>query len=234
MPALAQRRAARALATIALACALSSCGSATHGNGVASQKPAQILAAAQAAANSAHSVHVAGSIQGNHASESFDVDLLAGRGASGTVTLSGASFQLIEIDGTFYLQGSPAFYERIGGSAAAKLLEGKWLKARATGEKFRPLTRLTDLRRLVASALSEHTDIKSIGTSRVDGRPVVGVSDLQRHETIYVATSGKPYPIEIAKSGSGGGRITFDRWDAPVTLSPPERAIDISKLQAGG
>jgi hypothetical protein len=213
---------------------LSSCGSSTHGNGVASQKPAQILAAAQAAANGARSVHVTGAIKGKHASESFDVELLAGRGARGTVTLSGASFQLIEIDGTFYLQGSPAFYERIGGSAAAKLLEGKWLKAPAAGEKFRPLTRLTDLRSLVASALAEHSDVKAVGARTVDGRQVVGVSDLQRHETIYVATSGKPYPIEIAKSGSGGGRITFDRWDAPVTLSPPERAIDISKLQAGG
>ena len=57
------------------------------------------------------------------------------------------------------------------------------------------------------------------------------VTDASHGGTLDVATTGKPYPIQIRKSGKGGGKISFDRWNAPVTLAAPKNAIDLSQLQ---
>ena len=62
------------------------------------------------------------------------------------------------------------------------------------------------------------------------GHKVIAVNDKSNGGTLYVATTGKPYPIEIVKSGSDGGRVEFDRFNQPVTLTPPANAIDVSKL----
>jgi hypothetical protein len=216
---------------LALACAaLAGCGSSGHG--VASKPPREIIAAALSAAESASSVHVTGSIDARAAHESFDIVIVAGKGAHGTVSTRDSNFELIETGGTVYLRGNAAFYRRIGGAEAARLLHGKWLKAPATGAKLAPLLRLADLHSLVSSSLAGHARLASAGASVVRGVAVVGVRDASAAETVYVATSGRPYPVEIAKTGSGGGTITFDAWDAPVALIPPARAIDISALQA--
>jgi hypothetical protein len=233
-----RRRAARALAALVLlipqGAALAGCGSSSHGNGVASKPPREILAAAQAASDSASSVHVSGSIEGARAHESFDIEILATRGSRGTVTVGGASFELLEAAGTVYVRGDAAFYERIGGKEAARRLEGRWLKAPATDPKLQPLLRLSDLHSLISVSLAGHTGLTSAGTSVVDNVRVVGVRDPAKGETVYVATNGPAYPIEISKSGLGGGTIVLDRWNAPVLLVPPAHAIDISALQPKG
>jgi hypothetical protein len=46
-----------------------------------------------------------------------------------------------------------------------------------------------------------------------------------------VATTGRPFPIEVTKTGANGGSISFDRWDQPVALTIPADALDITQLQ---
>jgi hypothetical protein len=208
------------------------CGGSLHGNGVADKSPSQILAAASAAAAKATSAHVIGSIDAPGSAESFDVQLLAGKGARGKVSLGGASFELIDTGATVYMRGSAAFYRRVGGSLAAKLLRGKWLKAPASDAQFASLKRLTDLRRLIGSVLAGHGAVTKGGSATIEGTPAVAVRDTAKGETVYVATSGQPYPLQITKTGSGGGSISFDRWNAPVTLRAPSQAIDLATLQA--
>jgi hypothetical protein len=235
MSAQPRRRAARAPFALlfALGVALAGCGGSSH-DGVASKPPRAILAAAQAASAKATSVHVSGSIEGASAHESFDIEILAGKGTRGRVTTDGASFELIETAGTVYVKGDAAFYERIGGRAAARRLDGKWLKAPASDPKLQPVLRLTDLQSLISVSLAGHGRLASAGTSVVSNVRVVGVRDAAKGETVYVATSGPPYPIQISKSGLGGGTITLDRWDTPIVIRPPHNAIDISALQPHG
>ena len=45
-----------------------------------------------------------------------------------------------------------------------------------------------------------------------------------------MATTGKPYPIELSKGGSSAQHVDFTQYDASVALSPPAKSIDISKL----
>ena len=223
-----------ALAALLLAVALAACGgsSSSSGSGIADKSPAAILAATKVAADSAKSVHVSGSIVSGSSPITLDMQLLAGKGGRGQLSQDGLSFELIEVGGTVYIKGSPAFYKHIGGGAAAQLLQGKWLKAPATSSNFASLGQLTNLRQLVDQTLSDHGTLSKSGTTTVKGQKVVGITGKSKGGTLYVAATGKPYPIEITKSGSSADSITFDHWDEPLTLSAPANAIDINALQS--
>jgi hypothetical protein len=82
--------------------------------------------------------------------------------------------------------------------------------------------------------LSSHGKLAKGGTSTVAGQKVIAVNDTTMGGTLYVATTGEPYPVEVAKAGSGGGRVVFDHYNQPVSLTAPADAIDITKLQATG
>lgn len=219
-----------------LAIVLAGCGgsSSSSGNGVADKSPNDILAATKAASEDAKSVHVSGSIVSNKSPITLDMSLLAGKGGRGQLSESGLAFELIQVGGTVYIKGTPAFYKHIGGSAAAQLLQGKWLKAPSSSADFASLSQLTDLHQLVNQTLASHGSLKKSGTTTINGQKVVGITDTTKGGTLYIATTGKPYPIAISKDGGGGGRITFDRWNSDVTLAAPKNAIDVAQLQSAG
>lgn len=211
---------------------LAGCGSSSTGNGVASKAPAEIVAAAKAAADGASSVYISGTIVSKGAPISLDMELLAGRGGRGRIAQSGISFELIQVGETIYIDGSPAFYRHIGGSAAAQLFQGKWLKAPAATGEFAPLAALTDQNRLMDSALATQGALRRAGVTTVNGQKAIAIDDVSEGGTLYVAATGKPYPIEVVKDGGKGGTVVFDRWNEPVTLVAPADAIDVTKLQS--
>jgi len=217
------------MSALAVAGAISACGGSS-GNGVASKSPDAIVAAATSAVDSAKSLHVAGSIVSGGSPIMLDLNLVANRGGRGQMSENGLSFRIADLDQVAYINGSPGFWRHFGGSTAAQLLQGKWLKAPASGS-FASFAELTDQRRLVNSLLSGHGTLTKGATSTRDGQQVVAVKDTSKGGTLYVATTGKPYPIEIMKSGAQGGRIVFDRFNESVSLAAPPHALDISKLQ---
>jgi hypothetical protein len=216
-----------------LTSALIGCGgSSPAGNGIASKTPAEIVAAAKAAADEAASVHISGAIV-EGVPLSLDMQLLAGKGGRGRITQNGVTFELITLGGTVYIKGSPAFYRQIGGRAAAQLFQGKWLKAPAASGQFAPISALTDLRKLVDTTLASHGTLAKGAAATVGGRKVLAVNDLEKGGVLYVAATGKPYPAEVARGGGKGGHVVFDRWNEAVTISPPRNAINLTQLQAG-
>jgi len=212
----------------------SSSSSSSSGNGLADKSPADILAATKVASDAASTVHVFGSIVSDGSPITLDMNLLAGKGGRGQLSESGLAFELIQVGKTVYIKGSNAFYKHIGGTAAAQLLEGKWLKAPASDSDFASLSQLTDLRQLVDQTLASHGTLTKAGTSTAAGQKVIGITDKTKGGTLYIAATGQPYPVEISKAGSGGGKITFDRWNKTVTLAAPANAIDVAQLQAAG
>jgi hypothetical protein len=225
-----------AIAVALVALVLAGCGGSgdSSSNGIASKTPTEILAAATAAANSASSVHVSGSIVSGGSPITLDLELVAGKGGRGQISEDGLSFNLIQVGGTAYISGSPAFYSHFGGPTAEKLLAGKWLKAPASSGSFSSLGSLTDLDQLLGTALSDHGALTKGPTTTIDGQQVLSVTDASHGGILYVATTGKPYPIEIYKTGKTGGKISFDHWNAPVTLTAPANAIDLSQLESHG
>lgn len=217
------------IATVVSACGGSNSSSTSSGNGVAAKSPDAIVTAASNALQGVKSVNVAGAFVSSGTSTSLNLDIASKEGGKGSMAQNGLSFQLVAIGNEVYINASPAFWRHFGGSAAATLFNGKWLKAPATGQ-FSSLSSLTNLDTLFNKLLGQHGTLTKGTTTTVNGQPVIGVTDTTNGGTLYVATTGEPYPVEIVKTGSGGGRLTFSRYNVPVTLTAPANAIDITQL----
>ncbi len=214
-----------------IAVALAGCGGSSSGNGVSSKSASQILAASKAAAADASSVHVAGSLTSGATPITLDLDLVSGHGGRGQISEGGLSFELIVLDDTVYIKGSPAFYSHFGGSAAAQLFQGKWLRSPATGGELASLASLTNFGRLLEQTLASSGVLAKGATSTIAGAPVIELRDTSKNGSLYVATTGQPYPVEIVKRGAETGRISFTRWNEHVSLSAPAGAIELGQLQ---
>ncbi|HWY89520.1 MAG TPA: hypothetical protein VNY31_02510 [Solirubrobacteraceae bacterium] len=221
-------------AALAIAGCSSASSSGSSGNGVSSKSPTEILAASKAAADSASSVHVAGTLINNGTRITLNLSLASGHGGRGQISQNNLSFKLIVIGNTIYIKGSPAFYSHFGGTAAAQLFQGKWLKAPVSGGELGSLAALTNFGQLIDQSLTSQGTLTKGATTTVAGASAVELRDTSHNGSLFVASTGKPYPVEIVKHGSETGHITFTNWHQPVSLSVPSGAIDLSQLQHAG
>lgn len=218
------------LCAIALAGSMiAGCGGSS-GNGVEAKSADQIVAAARSAAEGAHSVTVSGVARSSGVSLKIDLQIEEGKGAKGKISENGLAVQLIRVGDGLYIKAGAPLYRHFGAGEAAKLLEGRWVKASATNGQLASLGSLTELHALLGSVLGEHRALKKGSTSTVGGQKVIAVSNATGGGTLYVAVTGKPYPVQLSRTGSEGGKVTFGNWDEPVSVSAPSKAIDISKL----
>jgi hypothetical protein len=57
----------------------------------------------------------------------------------------------------------------------------------------------------------------------------IPVTDTIHGGTLYVAITGKPYPLEIAAlQGTKDVTITFTDWDKRTTVAAPKSAVALS------
>ncbi len=224
------------LALLALGLLLAGCGgsSSSSGNGIESKSPTEILQATKEAASKASSVHIVGTIKTEGKPVSLDMELLAGKGGQGTISQEGFTIKLVQASGAVYINGSKQFYEHVANSAAAQLLQGKWLKAPANSGELASLAELTNLSKLIDTALASHGTLAKGHKATIEGQPAIALEDTSKGGLLYVATTGTPYPLQISRGGKENGKVTLNRWNQPVTLTAPAGAIDISTLQKGG
>jgi hypothetical protein len=207
---------------------------ASASNGIEAKAPDAILAAARAAADSAQSAHVSGTVPSSTGTITLDLHLLAGKGGQGSMSRSGLTFQVIDVGQTVYISGDKSFWEHFGGAQAAQLLVGKWLKAPGAGGQFAAFASLTDLKKLVDALLTTKsgTPLTKGSITTVNGQQAITLTDPAKGGTAYIAATGAPYPLQITKTANGNsGKIVFDQWNQPVSVSPPSNAIDITQLK---
>jgi hypothetical protein len=215
------------LATIALAVALAGCGG-TSSNGVASKPPSEIVAASKAAAVRAKSVHVISKFSQGPLTISYNLEL-ANDGGRAQVSVLGLSYEAIRIGDTLYLKGNPAFDERVDGSAGLHVPSGVWLMTHTNSGELGGLIAVTELNgelgRLISSA---NTYTAGVATT-TNGQPTIEVKQAGKlySSSLYIATTGEPYPIELVKRGRETGQTTFSDWNQPVPLSAPAKTIAI-------
>ena len=228
-----------ALALVLTAVLLAGCGGGggkkeSASNGEASKPPAQVLADVKAAATKAASAHVAGSIVSNGTPIKLDLSTARGKGAKGSMSTNGLSFDLVRVGDTLYIKGSDEFYKHFAGAAVAQLLQGKWLKASATQGQLKSLAPLTNIGALFAGISANHGKLASEGATTYKGQKVAEIRDTSDNSKLYVAATGKPYPVAIVGGKQGeSGTITFGDWNSDVSLSAPKDALDISQLGGG-
>jgi hypothetical protein len=223
-----------ALALILAAVLLAGCGSShrkEQSNGEASKPANQVLANTKAAATSASSAHVSGSIVSGGTPIKLDLTMARDKGAKGSMSTNGLSFNLVRIGDTLYIQGTDEFYKHFAGAAVAQLLHGRWLKASATQGQLKSLAPLTNIGALFAGISANHGKLENKGATAFQGQRVVEIRDTSDNSKLYVAATGKPYPVAIVGGKKNqSGTISFDDWNAGVSLSAPKNALDISQL----
>jgi hypothetical protein len=226
---IAGMRLAPIAATLAAVALLAGCGGSggAKTNGEASKTADQIVADAKAAALAASSVHVSGSAG---SALVINLHLVAGKGGEGRMTANGLAFDIIRIDDSAYFRGDAAFWRQFGGNAAATLSKGKWPKAPAATGRLASLTPLTDISKLFTAMFASHGTLTVGKETTIGGQPAIGIVDSSQGGTLYIATTGKPYPVAIRKSGSGA--INFDEWDKAVPLKAPSSSVDFSQLKS--
>jgi hypothetical protein len=212
--------------------AIAGCGGSTADEGIEARTPAQILAASQLAAEAAGSVHVAGTIVSAGTPITLDLSLLAGSGARGRISEKGLGFEVIRSGEALYIKGSEALYRQLASASAARLLAGRWLKVPAHSPGFASLSSLTNLRTLIDTTFANQGAPTKGSLTTINGEGAVAVSDRARGGTIYVATTGLPYPLQVIGSATSPGTVSFDDWNGPVTLAPPPGAIELGRLSS--
>ncbi len=94
------------------------------------------------------------------------------------------------------------------------------------------LAQLTNLRALFAGISAHHGKTRQRRQDDVQGpagRRHPG--SLADDSKLYVAATGKPYPVAIVGDKKGqSGAVTFDDWNKSVSLSAPSDALDISQF----
>jgi hypothetical protein len=177
-------------------------------------------------------VHVVSNSAQGRLSSVFNLQLASNSGRA-QVSVFGLRFEVLRTDETLYVKGNSAFYEELGGAvarAAAKLPAGAWLKAPVSASPLTKFATFTELNRELKVILDTANPLTTTGrTTTVSGQQAIELKETSKLFTAarFIATTGKPYPIEILKHGRETGQTTFSDWNKPVLLSAPAHAVAI-------
>jgi hypothetical protein len=220
------------LCLVLLALLLAGCGSSD--NGVASKPAQQILEASRSAAQKASSVHVV-AISKLLKARPLNLDAtLAKDQARAHLSFFGLVFEVIRVGDTVYLKGNPAFNARLEATRGVKVPSGVWLKG--TAASLGQVASFTNVKKELPLILSGTGAISKGQRVKVDGQPAIILKETRKlyTGTLYVATTGEPYPLQLLKQGRETGKTTFSGWNQPVTVTAPSNTVEISQLQHKG
>ncbi len=222
------------LAALPIAAGVSACGgsSSSNGNGLQSKSADAIVKAAYQAANGLKSVRIAGTMSKGGTNVGLNLKMVAGVGAQGTISQQGKSFQLVVDHKTLYINAGRAFWTAYTNAAIAKLMEGKWLRASTTGS-YSSFASFGDIHSLFGSVLTQHGKLAKGAVKTIRGVKAIGIRDTTQGGTLYVALTGKPYPLEIVGAGSGTqGSLQFTDFNSSLTITAPKHSVDLKALTA--
>jgi hypothetical protein len=209
---------------------MAGCGSSD--NGVAAKPASQILQATIAAAKSASAVHVVSStklIRGT--AVKLNASLAKDRGRA-QVSLLRTTLEVIRDGDTLYVKGNQLFAARLGAVLGVRIPADTWVKGPTNGE-LAQVGSFTDIERELPLMLQGSGPIGKGATVKIDGQPAITLKETRKlyTGTLYVATTGQPYPLKLTKTGQETGQVTFANWNEQVTINPPEKAVPLSQLQ---
>jgi hypothetical protein len=207
------------------------CGSSS--NGVASKSASEILAASKTTAEAATSVHVTSKTAQGRLNAMTDLQL-TGEGGRAHISLLGIAFETIRTGDTLYIKGSPLFNKRLYRTTGLRLPEDAWLKTPAKDSPLAQLAVYTNLNSELGFMLTSTGNPLTKGaTTTIDGQQAIELKETAKlyRGTFYIATTGKPYPIQIIKHGRETGLTTFTDWNRPVHVDSPTNAVDVSVLE---
>jgi hypothetical protein len=215
----------RALLVLVCALPLAACGGGSS-SGEQSKSADQIAADAQNAARSAKAVHVSGKIVLRGVPLTLDLRVVRNVGAVGRMGLKGGTLKLVRLGPTVYMNGDGAFWTAYGGPRVAGIYSNRWLKVPTSSQQIGPFVQLTDIDQLFGGTIGSHGKIEKGGTTTYHGSNVIVLRETgSAGGKLYIAASGKPYPVAVVSAGGGSeGSIAFDDWNKSASISVPKGA----------
>jgi hypothetical protein len=231
----------------ALVLSLTGCGADEGTNGVADLSVAAIEKKARDAAESADSVRLSGTVVSKGQAYRLEMRLQKTGGIGEVSTRGGDDFQLLRVKDTLYLKADSDFWTRQeqggdGGTpskadrAAAKNLEGKYVKVPKTDAVYEQLSSFTRMRVLLDGLLTMKGERERGDDTTVEGVPTAEVrADGGRGGTMYVALNGPPFPLRMERGG-GAGTVQLDDWNRKFALRAPkdDQIVDYGKKISAG
>ncbi|HEY3008432.1 MAG TPA: hypothetical protein VGJ63_10290 [Micromonosporaceae bacterium] len=203
-------------------------------NGVSALAPDEIVQKATTALEGAKSYQ----IKGDFYSDRRQIYLhfkVSGNDLIGVIAAEGTKVELLSVGGQNFVRPDEAFWKANAGNAGAtiaKLMGSRWAKLSATDKDFRTLFEITTPSELLKpkGRLSKGT------TKQVPGGNAVGVVESGADGgTLWVATTGEPYPLFLEGAGDKG-HLTFTSFGASfpdIALPAESEVVDLDKLKAG-
>ncbi len=157
---------------------------------------------------------------------------LAKTASHAQISFLGIGFEAIRTGNTIYVKGNPAFDARLGSVLGIKIPPNTWLKGPATGT-LAQAGAFTNINSELPLLLAGRGTVTKGATTKINGEPAIELKQAQKlyTGTLYVATTGQPYPILLRKTGRETGQTTFTAWNDPITVTPPTNATNINQLE---
>ena len=225
-----RRRPAFALAAalaLVTAGALSGCGGGTKLNGEQSKTGNQVAQDAVNALRGASSAHMVGNASVSSAPVTFDLTF-KGNDTKGQVSTNGTTFQVIKVGDQAYVKGSKATYTSLAGAKAAEIIGDRWLQL--SGDSAASYTGITLGN--ITSSLNTSTWAKGVTQTKLDGKPVVVITNTKDGSQVYVANTGNPYPLKGQGKTPADGSWTLSDYNAPVTITAPADSLSLDELNS--
>jgi hypothetical protein len=210
-------------------------------NGVAALAPNEILSRAQAALLQTQSVHIKASGGANGSAFTADVTVKAHTGGAGTLTVPGGAggrtfdVDVVTLGSTAYVKGDAAAWQTIlGKTPTVPDIDQKWVRAGTDNVKLKTLTSFGDVAAIATGILVLDDNVTKGATTTIDGTAAIALTGVGPTDaTVYVATTGQPYPLRIQQSGGAAGELDLGSFDQPVTVDAPPAADTIEATQLG-
>lgn len=237
----------RRAAMVSAICALVATGAGLTGcsgdpdegtNGVGKLSAAKIQSRTTAAAKSADTVRLSGTVVSNGRTYKLDMRL-AENGGTGSVASEGATFRLLRVGEHLFLKADKEFWDHEDGqggnggpdAAAADKLDGMYLKVPAGDPAYQRFSGFTDKDVLLDGLLTLHGDLSKDGRHEQSGIRTVRIAgDGGSGGTLDVSLEGTPYPLLLVRAG-GAGTIRFTDWGKAFPLKEPsdKEVVDYGK-----
>lgn len=202
-------------------------------NGISVLAPDEALQRATAALKGAKSYRLKGNLDVDGTRMGLDFRV-SGTDLGGRLSVDDGKAELLSVAGQKYVQADKKFWVKAAGPDAGnnmvKLVGDKWAKVPEKNKDFADVFSAANIDKL----LKPGGTLTKGETKDIEGVKTIGLVDKSANGgTLYVATTGQPYPIRVEGTDTAKDQIIFSDFGATfddLKAPPAAEVVDLEKL----